>query len=89
MFWVACSPSLEKNSRFAVTPPRSALGVSVASAAVSRSGTHRRHRLPKSNVKVTVEIEAQIPDGVAEDTQRVVNENCQTLKFKSHGFERS
>ena len=40
-------------------------------------------------MKVTVEIEAQIPDGVAEDTQRVVTENCQTLKFKSYGFERS
>ena len=45
--------------------------------------------LPKSNVKVTVEIDADIPDGVTEDTQRVVNENCQTLRFKSHGFERS
>ena len=45
--------------------------------------------LPNSKVKVTVEIEAEVPDGVAEDTERVVTENCQTLRFKSHGFERS
>ena len=43
--------------------------------------------LPGSRVKVTLEIDAEISDGVAEDTQRVVTENCQTLKFKDHGFE--
>jgi predicted AAA+ superfamily ATPase len=45
--------------------------------------------LPNSKVKVTIEIEADIPDGVAEDTQRVVMENCQTLKFRNQGFEES
>lgn len=44
--------------------------------------------LPNANVKVTVEIESEVPEGVADDVQRVVNENCQTLKFKQHGFER-
>jgi predicted AAA+ superfamily ATPase len=43
--------------------------------------------LPGSKVKVTVEIEAHVPDGVKEDLQRVINENCQTIRFKSHGFE--
>ena len=45
--------------------------------------------LPGSKVKVTVEIQAGMPNGVAEDVQRVINENCQTLRFKTHGFERS
>lgn len=45
--------------------------------------------LPGAKVKVTVEIEAEAPDGVSEEVQRVVNENCQTLKFKDHGFEKS
>ena len=45
--------------------------------------------LPKAKMRVTVEIDAEVPEGVSEDTQRVVTENCQTLKFKSHGFERS
>ena len=45
--------------------------------------------LPGGKVKVTVEIEAEVPEGVSDDVQRVINENCQTLHFKSHGFEES
>jgi hypothetical protein len=40
-----------------------------------------------SEVKVTLEIEATVPSCVSEETQRVVTENCQTLKFQTHGFE--
>lgn len=36
---------------------------------------------------MTLEIEAEVPDGISEDTWRVVTENCQTLRFRSHGFE--
>jgi hypothetical protein len=43
--------------------------------------------LPRANVKLTLEIEADAPDGVPDEAQRVVTENCQTLKFTSHGFE--
>ena len=50
-------------------------------------GTHLT--LPGGKVKVTVEIEAEVPEGVSDDVQRVINENCQTLRFKSHGFEES
>jgi len=45
--------------------------------------------LPGSKVHVTVEIEANIPDGVPEDVQRIVNENAQALRLKAHGFEKS
>ena len=45
--------------------------------------------LPGGKVKVTVEIEAEVPEGVSDDVQRVINENCQTLRFKTHGFEGS
>lgn len=38
-------------------------------------------------VRVTLEIEASAPDGVPENTERIVNENCRTLKFRSFGFE--
>ncbi len=44
--------------------------------------------LPRARVRVTVEIEADTPGGVSEQVQRVVTENCRTLKFKSHGFEK-
>lgn len=35
-----------------------------------------------------MEIEATVPEGVPEEVVRVVTENCRTLKFRSHGFER-
>jgi hypothetical protein len=41
-----------------------------------------------SKVKVTLEIEAEIPSGVSEQVVRTVTENCRTLKFNSHGFEK-
>jgi hypothetical protein len=41
-----------------------------------------------SDVKVILEIEAQVPNGVPENTVRTVTENSRTLKFDTHGFER-
>jgi len=38
-------------------------------------------------VTLTLEISATIPQGVPDAVVRTVTENCQTLKFKSHGFE--
>ncbi len=43
--------------------------------------------LPRAGVRLTLEIEADAPDGVPDDVRRVVTENCQTLKFASQGFE--
>ena len=40
-----------------------------------------------SNVRVTLEIEADIPAGAPDNVVRTVTENSQTLKFTSHGFE--
>ena len=41
-----------------------------------------------AQVKVTLEIEAEIPSGVPENVVRTVTENSRTLKFGSHGFEK-
>lgn len=43
--------------------------------------------LVESSVKVTLEIEANVPGGVPENIVRTVTENGRTLKFSSHGFE--
>jgi hypothetical protein len=43
--------------------------------------------LPRAEVRVTMEIEAEIPEGAPEDVQRTVSENAGVLKFGSHGFE--
>jgi hypothetical protein len=40
-----------------------------------------------STVKVTLEIEAEIPSGTPENVVRTVTENSRTLKFTSQGFE--
>ena len=40
-----------------------------------------------SSVRVTLEIDADIPTGVPDHVVRTVTENSRTLKFTSHGFE--
>jgi len=41
-----------------------------------------------SSVTVTLEIEANVTSGTPENVVRTVTENCRTLKFTSHGFEK-
>lgn len=41
-----------------------------------------------SDVTVTLEIQAHVPSGAPENIVRIVTENCRTLKFSDHGFER-
>jgi len=41
-----------------------------------------------ANVKVTLEIEADVPSGAPNHVVRTVTENCRTLKFSEQGFER-
>jgi hypothetical protein len=41
-----------------------------------------------ADVKVTLEIEGNVPAGVPDNVVRVVTENCRTLKFTSQGFEK-
>ena len=43
--------------------------------------------LTGANVRLTLEIEADIPDGAPDQVVRVVTENTRTLKFDDSGFE--
>ena len=45
--------------------------------------------LPGVTVRVSMEIEAEIPAGASDDLVRTITENCRTLRFKSQGFEES
>ncbi len=40
-----------------------------------------------ADVKVTIEIEAHIPNGATDQIVRTVTENARTLKFTAQGFE--
>jgi len=42
-----------------------------------------------SHVTVTLEVQADVQEGVPEKVVRIVTENCRTLKFKDQGFEES
>jgi hypothetical protein len=44
-------------------------------------------QLSSARVTVTLEIEAEAPDGVPDEVVRIVSENSRALKFKSYGFE--
>ena len=44
---------------------------------------------PGAKVEITLEIQAEIPDGAPDDLVRTVNENCRTLKFTTFDFEES
>ncbi|PXF55798.1 MAG: AAA+ family ATPase [Deltaproteobacteria bacterium] len=44
-------------------------------------------KLVGAEVEVTLEIQAQLPDGASDKTVRDVTENCRTLRFDSFGFE--
>ncbi len=41
-----------------------------------------------AKVTVTLEIQAELPAGARDALVRTVTENCRTLKFSNHGFER-
>ena len=41
-----------------------------------------------AKVKVTLEIEAEVPSGAPDQVIRTVTENSRTLKFTSQGFEK-
>ncbi|MCZ7550961.1 MAG: Swt1 family HEPN domain-containing protein [Anaerolineales bacterium] len=43
--------------------------------------------LPGAKATITLEIDIEAPNGIPEDRVRIVNENSNTLKFKSHEFE--
>jgi hypothetical protein len=40
-----------------------------------------------AKVKITIEIDADMPSGAPENVVRTVTENCRTLKFDGQGFE--
>jgi predicted AAA+ superfamily ATPase len=48
---------------------------------------HQLSAVPDAKLKVTIEVEAEAPEGFPDDKVRVVLENARTLKFTQFGFE--
>lgn len=45
-------------------------------------------KLTDATIEITLEISAHIPGGAPDEIVRTVTENCRTLKFSTHGFEK-
>ena len=80
-------PPARKPKRFhgsvALDPAR----MTSAAGVIAESVIAHLSALVGSNVKVTLEIEAEVPTGVPDNVVRIVTENGRTLKFTTHGFE--
>jgi hypothetical protein len=61
--------------------PRFVIASQIADEVISHLNS-----LVGAKVRVTLEIDASIPDGAPEQVVRTVTENCKSLKFKQQGF---
>ncbi|MEB3173572.1 MAG: AAA+ family ATPase, partial [Cyanobacteriota bacterium] len=64
-----------------------ALRVNRDASAIADEIIQHLTKLKGANVKITLEIEADIPNGAPDDIVRTVMENCHTLKFNQQAFE--
>ncbi len=54
--------------------------------AISQEVVQRLASILGANVRVTLEIEADVPNGIPKKVQRDVWENCNTLRFREYIF---
>jgi len=73
--------------RFYGTVELDALRINLDARAIASEIIEHLTKLNGSQVKIILEIEAQVPDGVPEEVVRTVSENCRTLKFINQSFE--
>jgi predicted AAA+ superfamily ATPase len=80
-------PAPPKPKRFHGTVPLDPARVGRDAGRVADEVVAHLVGLMGANVKVTLEIEADIPNGVPDQVVRIVTENSRTLRFSSQGFE--
>ncbi|MEJ7843959.1 MAG: hypothetical protein WKF95_19545 [Rubrobacter sp.] len=78
------APELSKRFHGVVEIDPARLGGSAG--AISQEVVQRLASIMGSNVHVTLEIRADVPDGIPEKVERDVSENCNTLRFREHDF---
>jgi hypothetical protein len=59
-----------------------------SAGAISQEVVQRLASVTGSDVHVTLEIWADVPEGIPEKVERDISENCKTLKFREHDFPR-
>jgi len=58
-----------------------------AAAQIAEEVVQHLTRIIGAQVEITLEIQAELPEGASEKLVRDVTENCRTLRFGSYGFE--
>ena len=80
-------PSETKPKRFHGTVELDATRIGRDAGQIGEEVISHLSGLVDAKVRVTLEIEAEIPSGAPDNVVRTVTENGRTLKFKSQGFE--
>ncbi len=81
------TPNPEKPKRFHGTVELEAARVGRDAGRIADEVISHLSGLVGASIRVTLEIEAQVPQGVPENIVRTVTENSRTLKFSSQAFE--
>ncbi len=82
-------PTERKLRRYYGTVPLNSLRLERDASEVFREVVQHLEGQLGSRVRITLEIEADIPDGVPGDVVRTVTENARTLRFTQSAFEES
>lgn len=76
-----------KLGRFHGSVPVDSLRLGRDAAKIAEEVVQHLTGLVGAEVNITIEIQANLPDGANEKLVRDVTENCRTLKFTDYGFE--
>ena len=82
-------PQPKKARRFHGTVTLDAARVARDAGTIAEEVIAHLAGLVGADVTVSLDIAANVPEGVPENVVRTVSENSRTLKFQSHGFEES
>ena len=80
-------PTPRKVTRFHGTVAIDPLRAGTNAGRISEEVIRHLSGLVGAAVQLTLELQVEVPDGIPADRQRIVNENCRTLKFRHNGFE--
>jgi predicted AAA+ superfamily ATPase len=86
---VPVSPAKTLPTRFWVDVGVDALRLTRETGQIAEAIVAHLNGLVGAKLSISLQIEAKIPNGIPENVQRTVTENCRTLKIGNFGFEES
>ena len=80
-------PPIVASRRFYGTVTLDAARLASSAGTIGSEVVQHLEALLGAHVELTLEIQAEVPDGVPDDVVRIVTENARTLEFDSASFE--